>query len=64
VIADYLGEVDDADRTGLRLSSTTGVIEHGLFPPTLVSEILVARGGQVDRIKIPARASAPALRQP
>ena len=53
VIADYLGQVDDPDRTALRLSSTTGVIEHGLFPPTLVSEILVARGGQVDRIKPP-----------
>jgi ribose 5-phosphate isomerase A len=51
VIADYLGQVDDPDRTDLRLSSTTGVIEHGLFPPNLVSEILVARGGQVDRIK-------------
>jgi ribose 5-phosphate isomerase A len=51
VIADYLGQIDDPDRTDLRLSSTTGVIEHGLFRPTLVSEILVARGGQVDRIK-------------
>jgi ribose 5-phosphate isomerase A len=53
VIADYLGQVDDPDRTALRLSSTTGVIEHGLFSPTLVSEIVVARGGQVDRIKPP-----------
>jgi ribose 5-phosphate isomerase A len=53
VIADYLGQVDDPDRADLRLSSTTGVIEHGLFSPTLVSEILVARGGQVDRIKPP-----------
>jgi ribose 5-phosphate isomerase A len=53
VIADYLGQVDDPDRTALRLSSTTGVIEHGLFRPTLVSEILVARGDQVDRIKPP-----------
>jgi ribose 5-phosphate isomerase A len=47
VIADYLGQVDDPDRADLRLSSTTGVIEHGLFSPTLVSEILVARGGQI-----------------
>jgi ribose 5-phosphate isomerase A len=53
VIADYLGQVEDPDQTAVRLSSTTGVIEHGLFPPTLVSEILVARGGQVDRITPP-----------
>jgi ribose 5-phosphate isomerase A len=50
VIADYLGEVEDPDTMAARLSSTTGVIEHGLFGPALVSEILVARGGQVDLI--------------
>jgi ribose 5-phosphate isomerase A len=50
VIADYLGEVDEPDATAARLSSTTGVIEHGLFAPTLVSEVLVAHGERVDRI--------------
>jgi ribose 5-phosphate isomerase A len=50
VIADYLGEVDDPVAMAARLSSTTGVIEHGLFGPALVSEILVARGERVDRI--------------
>jgi ribose 5-phosphate isomerase A len=50
VIADYLGEVEDPDTMAARLSSTTGVIEHGLFGPALVSEILVARGERVDRI--------------
>ena len=53
VIADYLGEVDEPDATAARLSSTTGVIEHGLFAPTLVSEILVAQGERVDRITTP-----------
>jgi ribose 5-phosphate isomerase A len=53
VIADYLGEVDEPDVTAARLSSTTGVIEHGLFAPTLVSEILVAQGDRVDRITMP-----------
>jgi ribose 5-phosphate isomerase A len=50
VIADYLGEIDDPGATALRLSSTTGVIEHGLFAPALVSEILVGRGDRVDRV--------------
>ena len=52
-IADYLGEVEDPDTMAARLSSTTGVIEHGLFGPALVSEILVARGERVDRITTP-----------
>jgi ribose 5-phosphate isomerase A len=53
VIADYLGEVDDPVATAARLSNTTGLIEHGLFAPALVSEILVARGERVDRITMP-----------
>ena len=53
VIADYLGEVDDPVETAARLSSITGLIEHGLFAPALVSEVLVARGGRVDRITTP-----------
>ena len=53
VIADYLGEVDDPAATAAWLSSTTGLIEHGLFAPDLVSEILVARGERVDRITTP-----------
>jgi ribose 5-phosphate isomerase A len=49
LIADYLGPVDDpADLAG-RLASTPGVVEHGLFPPELVSEILVGRDGGVER---------------
>jgi ribose 5-phosphate isomerase A len=53
VIADYLGEVEDPDAMAARLSSTTGLIEHGLFAPALVSEILVARGERVHRITTP-----------
>jgi ribose 5-phosphate isomerase A len=53
VIADYLGEINDPVETAAQLSSITGLIEHGLFSPALVSEILVARGGRVDRITMP-----------
>ena len=53
VLGDYLGDIDDPNATAVRLSRTTGVIEHGLFPPTLVSAILVARGDHLDRIEPP-----------
>lgn len=41
VIADYLGPVDDPAALAARLSSTPGVVEHGIFPPTLVTEVIV-----------------------
>ena len=50
VIADYLGPVEDPADLADRLAAVPGVVEHGLFPPELVSEILVARDGQVERI--------------
>jgi ribose 5-phosphate isomerase A len=50
VIADYLGPVDDPGELAERLSAIPGVVEHGLFPPGLVSEALVGRNGRVDRI--------------
>jgi ribose 5-phosphate isomerase A len=50
VIADYLGPVEDPSDLADRLAAVPGVVEHGLFPPELVSEILVARDGQVERI--------------
>jgi len=52
LIADYLGPVEDPGEVADRLAATPGVVEHGLFPPELVSEILVGRDGQVERIPI------------
>jgi ribose 5-phosphate isomerase A len=52
VIADYLGPVEDPGEVADRLAATPGVVEHGLFPPELVSEILAGRDGQVERIPI------------
>jgi ribose 5-phosphate isomerase A len=49
LIADWLGPVDDPAALAARLAATPGVVEHGLFPPGLVSEILVARGDAVER---------------
>ncbi len=52
VIADYHGEFDEPEPLALRLSTTVGVVEHGLFEPALVSEVLVARGDRVEHIEI------------
>jgi len=51
VIADYLGPIDDQVELAERLEATPGVVEHGLFPPELVSEILVARGDEIERLR-------------
>ena len=48
VIADYLGGIDDPDELAARLSATVGVVEHGLFPPALVSDVIVGRGEQAE----------------
>ncbi len=50
VIADFIGDFDDPVELAARLSSTVGVVEHGLFEPALVSDVLVARGEQVERV--------------
>ena len=49
VIADYLGPIGNPAVLAARLAATPGVVEHGLFPPELVAEILVAGDGQVER---------------
>jgi ribose 5-phosphate isomerase A len=53
LIADYLGAVEDPAALAARLAGMPGVVEHGLFEPELVNEILVGRGSQVERI-VPA----------
>src|ERR1700761_7785503 len=50
VIADYHGPVDDPAALAVRLSSTPGVVDHGLFPPQMVATVLVGRGESADRI--------------
>jgi ribose 5-phosphate isomerase A len=52
VIADYLGPVEDPTDLADRLAAVPGVVEHGLFPPELVSEVLVARDGRVEGIAL------------
>ena len=57
VIADYHGPVNDPAALAARLSSTPGVVEHGLFPPDMVATVLVGRRESVDRIDFKRAAS-------
>lgn len=49
LIADYLGDVGDPAGLAARLAAVPGLVEHGLFGPELVDEILLARGDEVER---------------
>jgi len=52
VVADFLGPVDDPAELAAALEAVPGVVEHGLFPPELVSEVLVGSAdGSVRRLE-------------
>jgi ribose 5-phosphate isomerase A len=51
-IADYHGEVADPAALAARLSAMPGVIDHGLFPPALVHDVLIARGDEIEHRRI------------
>lgn len=48
LIADYLGDIGDPATLSTLLSGIPGVVEHGLFAPELVSDILIAGNGGVE----------------
>jgi ribose 5-phosphate isomerase A len=48
VIADYAIPFDDPAALAARLSATAGVVDHGLFPPHLTSDVLIAHAGEVE----------------
>jgi ribose 5-phosphate isomerase A len=48
VIADYSGEVSDPTELAARLSAIPGVVDHGLFPAAMVSDVLIGRGDSVE----------------
>ena len=53
IIADYLGPVQDPAMLAARFDSTPGVVEHGLFPPGMVSEMLIGLpDGSVERREV------------
>ena len=70
VIADVTEPFSDPRVHAARLAAEPGVIEHGLFPPELVSEFVVASGESVEMRRISAysasggsRARAPQRRR-
>jgi ribose 5-phosphate isomerase A len=48
VIADYQGEVGDPAALSARLDADPGVAAHGLFPASMVSDVLIGRGDTVE----------------
>jgi ribose 5-phosphate isomerase A len=52
VIADYRGEIGDPAALAARLDADPGISSHGLFPPDMVSEVLVGAGDAVDRFTL------------
>lgn len=48
LIADYLGPVDDPRELSARLSGTPGLVEHGLFAPEMVHDVLIATAAGVE----------------
>jgi ribose 5-phosphate isomerase A len=49
VIADYRGEISDPAALAVQFEADPGIAAHGLFPPDMVSELLVGGGGTVIR---------------
>ncbi len=45
VIADWSGPVDDPEALAARLSGVPGVVDHGLFRPAMVSDVIVGETG-------------------
>jgi ribose 5-phosphate isomerase A len=53
VIADYMTPFEDPHQMAEWLSEMPGVVEHGLFPSSMVSEVVVGRGDHAERITVP-----------
>jgi ribose 5-phosphate isomerase A len=51
VLADYGGDVADPGRLAARFAALPGVVEHGLFPPSMVSLVLIGRGDRVENVQ-------------
>jgi ribose 5-phosphate isomerase A len=52
VIADYRGEFDDPEELSALLSGTVGVVEHGLFPSSIVTDVIVANGSVIETRRV------------
>jgi ribose 5-phosphate isomerase A len=51
VLADYTGEIGHPAQLAAQLAAVPGVIAHGLFPPSMVSEVVVGRGDRSEEFR-------------
>jgi ribose 5-phosphate isomerase A len=60
VICDYLGPVGDPGSLAAALEAVPGLVEHGLFPPWIVADVVLGCGDGLDwRSLRPARQPGP-----
>jgi ribose 5-phosphate isomerase A len=52
VIADLYEAFDDPAALDAALAEVPGVVEHGLFPPGLVTDVMIARGEEVEHRRV------------
>jgi ribose 5-phosphate isomerase A len=52
LIADYGGAIADPTALAAWLEAEPGIAAHGLFPPGMVSDVLVGRGSTVDSLAL------------
>ncbi len=51
LLADYWGEVGEPAELAVSLTAVPGVVSHGLFPPSMVDQVLVGRGERVEVLR-------------
>jgi ribose 5-phosphate isomerase A len=52
VLADYHAAIEDPAALSQWLDAVPGLVSHGLFPPSMVSTVLIARGDEVEARRI------------
>ena len=52
ILADYHGDFVDPAELSEMLDAVPGVVSHGLFPPSMVTSVLVGRGAGVEERRI------------
>jgi len=52
ILADYHGDFADPAELAEMLDAIPGVVSHGLFPPSMVTSVLVGRGVEVEERQI------------
>ncbi|HUO48180.1 MAG TPA: ribose-5-phosphate isomerase A, partial [Acidimicrobiales bacterium] len=55
VLAFYTGALDDPGALAARLQAVPGVVDHGLFPPSMVDTVLVGRDGAAEQLVLADR---------